>query len=202
MLWEILNPGTSGSLEPESNRRYSIAKSCSSKASTLGIRHASRIAYNRIDILDPPSVKTQFTSIGDRLNGHFLVMSDWQIPFQHPKALEFCTYLKRHYRIPDENVYNVGDELDQYWGSLFDKDPDASLTANQEIQKSIDTLKTWYSAFPRADGVILSSIRYSNNIGSLRYQSRCLACIRRLDGQDHREPEALRFLEHNSCSSD
>jgi UDP-2,3-diacylglucosamine pyrophosphatase LpxH len=81
--------------------------------------------------------------------GNFLLISDLQIPFEHHKALEFCRYLKRHFQVPDENVYNVGDELDQYWGGLWDKDPDASMTANQEIQKSVETLKTWYDAFPR-----------------------------------------------------
>lgn len=77
-----------------------------------------------------------------------LVISDLQIPFHEPKALEFCLYLKRHYKIKNENVYCVGDELDQYWGGLWDKDPDASLTANQEIEASKHELRRWYKAFP------------------------------------------------------
>jgi len=80
--------------------------------------------------------------------GNYLVISDLQIPFEHPDALKFCSYIKRHYQISDENVYNVGDELDQYWGGLWDKDPDASHTANQEIQQCISTLEEWYAAFP------------------------------------------------------
>lgn len=78
----------------------------------------------------------------------YLVISDLQIPFEHEKALSFCTYLKNHMSVPDANVYCVGDELDQYWGSLWKKDPDASLTANQEIQLSVEKLKHWYDAFP------------------------------------------------------
>lgn len=77
-----------------------------------------------------------------------LVISDLQIPFEHTDALKFCARVKKENRIADEDVYNVGDELDQYWGSLWGKSPEASHTANQEIQQSIETLKEWYRAFP------------------------------------------------------
>lgn len=77
-----------------------------------------------------------------------LVISDLQIPFEHPKALPFCAFLKKHYKIPDENVLCVGDELDQYFGSSFNKDPDSLHTPNSELQESIDKLKKWYSYFP------------------------------------------------------
>jgi hypothetical protein len=79
---------------------------------------------------------------------NYLVISDLQIPFENPKALEFCKYLRRHFGIPLENVYNVGDEVDQYFGSLYDKDPDALHTPNSEIRESIDKLSRWYDAFP------------------------------------------------------
>lgn len=81
--------------------------------------------------------------------GDYLIISDLQIPFEEPEALKFCYQLKLHYKIPDENVYNVGDELDQYWGGLWSKSPEAAHTANQEIAQSQETLKQWYDRFPQ-----------------------------------------------------
>lgn len=79
---------------------------------------------------------------------NFLVISDLQIPFEHPDALAFCKYIKKHYSISDENIICAGDEVDHYYGSLYKKDPNATVTANQEIAQTKDTLKRWYSAFP------------------------------------------------------
>lgn len=77
-----------------------------------------------------------------------LIISDLQIPFDHELSLKFCVYLKRHFKIADDDVYNVGDETDQYWGGLWDKSPDAAHTANQEIKASIEKLGLWYARFP------------------------------------------------------
>lgn len=71
-----------------------------------------------------------------------------QIPYEHSKSLEFIKYIKRHYKVPDENMLNSGDECDEYWGSMYKKNPDASHTANQEIEECRDKLKKWYDAFP------------------------------------------------------
>lgn len=79
---------------------------------------------------------------------NYLIISDLQIPFEHDKALDFCKYIKKHYKIAEENVISVGDEVDQYFGSLYLKDPDASHTANSEIQETRDTLQAWIDAFP------------------------------------------------------
>jgi len=78
----------------------------------------------------------------------FLLISDLQIPYEHPKALEFCAYLKKHYGIPDENVINVGDEIDQYHGGAWDKDPDEPLSPIHEIQVTRDKIKEWSYHFP------------------------------------------------------
>lgn len=78
----------------------------------------------------------------------FLFIPDLQIPFQNKKALAFCTYIKRHYSIPNKNIICAGDETDQYYGSLYKLDVNASLTANAEIQATIDELKKWYAIFP------------------------------------------------------
>lgn len=82
------------------------------------------------------------------MSENFLIISDPQIPFHEPRALDFCLRLKREFRVESDHVICVGDELDQYWGGLWDKDPDASMTANQEIEASRIELKRWYKAFP------------------------------------------------------
>lgn len=77
-----------------------------------------------------------------------LFISDLQIPFHAAKALEFCKSVAKEFQVAPEDVFNVGDETDQYFGSLFDKDPDALHTPNSEIAESVDELKRWYRTFP------------------------------------------------------
>jgi len=77
------------------------------------------------------------------------VLSDLQIPFEAPKALEFCRYVQRHFRIDLDHILCVGDEVDQYFGSLYKKSCDADMSAIQEIKITKDKLKRWVSAFPR-----------------------------------------------------
>lgn len=79
----------------------------------------------------------------------YLLLSDLQIPFEHPKALEFATYVKRHYKIKDENCLCQGDETDGYYGSLYKKDPNANLSAMTEIMITNEKLKEWYAKFPK-----------------------------------------------------
>ena len=77
-----------------------------------------------------------------------LCISDTQMPFEHPKALEFCTYLKRYYKVPDENIIHVGDEADIFHGSSFDKDPDVPMSPVHEIAITREKFKQWGAKFP------------------------------------------------------
>lgn len=77
-----------------------------------------------------------------------LFLSDLQMPFEHKEALAFCTYVKRHYKIKDENCFCVGDETDQYWGGQWKKDPNALHTATQEITTTQIRMRPWYDVFP------------------------------------------------------
>jgi UDP-2,3-diacylglucosamine pyrophosphatase LpxH len=79
----------------------------------------------------------------------YLFISDLQMPFEAPGALEFCKETQREYKIDDDAVYNVGDELDLYHGSMHKKDPDAELTPNQELELARQKLLKWYKAFPK-----------------------------------------------------
>jgi hypothetical protein len=78
----------------------------------------------------------------------FLVIPDLQIPYENPKALKFCAYLKKHYKVPDENVLNAGDESDQFHGSSYDKDPDEPLSPVDEISITRERFKEWAGVFP------------------------------------------------------
>jgi hypothetical protein len=79
----------------------------------------------------------------------YLIISDLQIPFHHPDALNFCLKVKQEFGIPESNVYCVGDELDLYFGGLWKKSVEATHTAASELRDSLDELKRWYEAFPK-----------------------------------------------------
>jgi hypothetical protein len=79
----------------------------------------------------------------------YLILSDAQLPFEHEKALKFCYYLKKHYNIPNENVLNVGDEIDANTLSTHPRDPDADFTAKGEIEIVKEKVKEWASIFPQ-----------------------------------------------------
>ena len=72
-----------------------------------------------------------------------------QIPYQAFGALEFCRKVQKEFKIPQENIICVGDELDCYFASGYIKSPDASHTPNSELAESISELKRWYRAFPQ-----------------------------------------------------
>jgi len=84
-----------------------------------------------------------------QLDKPFLVISDAQIPFENHKALYFCSYLKRHYNVPDENIVCVGDETDGNFAGMYPKDPNATHTAISEIRQARHTLKEWAAVFPK-----------------------------------------------------
>lgn len=79
----------------------------------------------------------------------YLCVSDTQKPFEAEKALEFCAYVKKHYKIPNENCLHVGDEVDQLHGGMYPKDPDGSYTANGEIRAARDKIEQWAAVFPK-----------------------------------------------------
>lgn len=78
-----------------------------------------------------------------------LFVSDLQIPFEARDALSFVQKVAKEFRIPKDAMFCVGDEVDQYWGGMWEKDPDASHTATSELQESRRRLQEWYKAFPQ-----------------------------------------------------
>lgn len=79
---------------------------------------------------------------------NYLIISDLQIPFENEAALRFCLYLKKHFKIADENVYNVGDEVDQLHGGMYPKDPNGTHTPSSEIRVARERFQEWGSHFP------------------------------------------------------
>jgi hypothetical protein len=78
-----------------------------------------------------------------------LFISDLQIPFEHESALKFTKAVQKEFKIADEHVYNVGDEVDQLFGGRWPKDPDIPLSAVEEIAITRKKLQAWYRAFPQ-----------------------------------------------------
>lgn len=74
-----------------------------------------------------------------------LVISDLQIPFEHPDALDFVCAVRDH--ISPDVVVNIGDEVDQMAMSRFDPDPEAD-GAGPELKLTIKRLQPWYREFP------------------------------------------------------
>lgn len=79
----------------------------------------------------------------------YLCISDLQIPFHAHGALDFCRSVQRHYKIPPENILNVGDELDCFHGGMWAKGGDYEHTPKQELTAAKEILKEWYAAFPK-----------------------------------------------------
>lgn len=78
-----------------------------------------------------------------------LVISDLQLPFEHERALAFCLEVCKEFRIDKADVYNAGDEGDQYWGSLHPKSANAMHTPMQELAACRERFVPWFKAFPQ-----------------------------------------------------
>lgn len=78
----------------------------------------------------------------------YLFIGDPHIPFEARHALKFCRAVQREFKIPAENIYCTGDEVDQYFGSAYLKDPDAIHTATSELRISREKIREWGKAFP------------------------------------------------------
>ncbi len=80
---------------------------------------------------------------GTRIVG---VISDLQIPFEHPDALNFILALGEAAGVQDWVC--IGDEADQNMMSRFDPDP-KGMGAGPELDLTISRLQAWYVAFPK-----------------------------------------------------
>lgn len=74
-----------------------------------------------------------------------LVISDAHLPFEHPDALRFCREIQEKYNCG--TVVNIGDIIDNYAISRYDKDP-SSMAISAEYEEVLRKLKAWYKTFP------------------------------------------------------
>lgn len=79
----------------------------------------------------------------------YLFISDLQIPFEARHALKFCQAVAKEFKIEPENIFNVGDEVDQYFGSRFLKNPDALHSPLSELRETRERIMAWGRAFPK-----------------------------------------------------
>lgn len=79
---------------------------------------------------------------------NFLFIGDIHLPFEHPRALQFCKSLQKDFDIPHENIYSVGDVLDLYHFSRWPKSPEAKVTVSQELDLCREKIRKWAKAFP------------------------------------------------------
>lgn len=70
------------------------------------------------------------------------------MPFEASKALEFCKYIKRHYGIPNQNIICLGDEIDEYHGGRWPKDPNGKYSATGELASVKHKIREWRADFP------------------------------------------------------
>jgi hypothetical protein len=83
-----------------------------------------------------------------RLHGgtkRIIILSDLQVPFEHRDALDFAALVQAELET-DETVC-IGDEVDHYYLSRFENDPEADGGA-VELRKAKARLQEWYKIFP------------------------------------------------------
>lgn len=79
-----------------------------------------------------------------------MCVGDLQAPFHHPDALPFILAVAEKFH-PDDVVL-IGDELDQYFLSKFERDPDAD-NPRGEYERAIEFYRGFFSRFPKGRGV-------------------------------------------------
>lgn len=106
--------------------------------------------------------------MASRKQGRWLILSDLQIPYEHEDALNFAKRLQKEYRIDKDHVCCVGDEVDNYFISLYKKSPNALHTPGSELQDSISALKKWYRFFP---SMMLSTSNHGDRLMRKAYDA-------------------------------
>lgn len=115
--------------------------------------------------------------------GNWLIISDAQIPFEATKALEFCLYVQKHFGIDKDHILNVGDEVDQLFGSHYPKDPNIDLSAVGEIKITKEKLKRWIKAFPNMRVAISNhGMRWAKKAVAAEIPSQMIRCYQEVLG--------------------
>ena len=73
-----------------------------------------------------------------------LIIGDTHIPFEHKKYLGFCQKVRDKYDC--ENIYHIGDIVDNHAINFHTHDPDG-FGAADEYRRALKTMRKWYAAF-------------------------------------------------------
>jgi UDP-2,3-diacylglucosamine pyrophosphatase LpxH len=85
------------------------------------------------------------------MTNNVLVIGDLHLPFTLKGYIAFCKAQQKKHKC--NRVIFIGDILDNHYSSYHESDPDG-LGGGDELQKTIEHLRAWYKAFPKADVVI------------------------------------------------
>lgn len=92
-------------------------------------------------------------NIVNHSKGHnILVISDLHIPCEIENALEKCIEIRDKYKCTE--IIFIGDIVDNYFLSVFQKDVNFNSNALTEIEIAKSKIKEWYKAFPKATVLI------------------------------------------------
>lgn len=135
----------------QTGRRDFRCRNCKSKAKPIfdaedvlaGITEKRRSEGLKAGIL----ITREVNSLGLNYSKSKLIIGDLHAPYTLKGYLEFIISIQKKYNISPNNIYNVGDIVDNHAISLHDHNP--SLAGpSQELKNTIEYLRPWYKAFP------------------------------------------------------
>jgi len=80
-----------------------------------------------------------------------LVVGDLHCPFDLEGYLDFCKDMYARHNC--NRVVFIGDIIDNHYSSYHESDPDG-YGGGEELERAIDRVQKWYTAFPHADVLI------------------------------------------------
>ena len=80
-------------------------------------------------------------------DSNILIIPDPHAPFIRDGYLDFCIEMKKKWEC--EKIIFLGDLIDNHYSSFHETDPDG-YSATEELDKAIEQIQGFYSAFPHA----------------------------------------------------
>lgn len=108
-------------------------------------RQINLIRQDKGNLLQPNKNLPEPFTTGDPNN--VLVIGDTHVPFERPGYLEFCREQQEKFNCG--TVVHIGDVIDQHFSSYHESNPDG-LSAGDELDISVEKLKSWNTVFPKA----------------------------------------------------
>lgn len=84
------------------------------------------------------------------MSKNYLFVPDMHAPYQHPQALKFLEKVANTFSV--DEVFCLGDELDQYTSSQYSKSPEA-MGGDDEYDAAMEYMTEFYELFPKGRSV-------------------------------------------------